>query len=110
METAVTAQGRNCVLVAGDPTVFSPPFPLLSTSLLQLLSYNFCRAARRCRSPTQLHGPEHVRQAGCPDLELRQGLHFPGALLLAVLTAVLHTLFRTLLGAERAHHLSPGPA
>src|SRR3954470_4336678 len=35
METAVSAPDpKNCVLVAGDPTVFGPPFPLLPTSVV----------------------------------------------------------------------------
>src|SRR3954454_20126485 len=35
METAVSAPDpKNHVLVAGDPTVFGPPFPLLPTSVV----------------------------------------------------------------------------
>jgi len=55
METAVSAPD-NKRLVAGDPTVFSPPFPLHLT---------FTGAADRCRSPTRLHGLTHVRSTTC---------------------------------------------
>jgi hypothetical protein len=34
METAVSAPDLNYVLEAGDPTVFGPPFPLLTISVL----------------------------------------------------------------------------
>src|ERR1700761_7104731 len=54
METAVTAQGRNCILVTGDPTVFSPPFPLLSLTFC----LTFALLLAGDEAPRELHGLE----------------------------------------------------
>ena len=52
--------------VAGDPTVYGPPFPLTS-------SITCLVPARRCRNPTRLHGPEHVRRTLSPAAKPRSG-------------------------------------
>lgn len=55
----VRPSALSCVLETGDPTVFGPSLSSAS---------GFCgagRAARRCRSPTRLHGPVHVRRTSC---------------------------------------------
>jgi hypothetical protein len=89
METAVSTPDFKDGLVAGDPTVFSPPFPLLPMSVVPLAGVE---------APRKLHGLAHVRRtsscqtgpenniappAVCPGLELRQGLTFHKPSLLA---------------------------
>ena len=80
----------------------------------------FCRAARRRRSPTRLHGPVRVRRTvlpgralnqhrplpARPDLELRQGLtcHFHVPYLPCCVRRALPPLCRA------SHEMCPGPA
>src|SRR3954447_3923912 len=60
METAVTAPALQIHPGSGRSNGVQPS--LSSTSDISLC----CRAARRCRSPTQLHGLVHVRRALLP--------------------------------------------